>query len=185
VGNNTWDNSLDPHAVARGASTGPSATILDMTPPPNPVSYANELKLGSKVIIEAIGEWTSAASVTTLLISLWFGTTATVIAASSAVTPTASQTSMPWHVRWNGKITAVGTSGVIYGHGILDIVTASPSSAYTAGIAMPQSAAARSVTIDTTAMKQWGIGGTWAAATAGNTARCDVFNVQILNQGKT
>jgi hypothetical protein len=95
MGNNTYYNALDPHPLVRGASTGPSATIVDMTPA-SPITYAYELKAGSGVVIEARGEWTSPASVTTLLISLWLGTTATVIAAGAATTPTASQTSMPW-----------------------------------------------------------------------------------------
>lgn len=172
--------------MARGASTGPSATIVDMSPPPLAQSYANELKLGTHVIIEAIGEWTSPASVTTLLFSLWYGTTATVLAASGAITPTASQTSMPWHLKWNGVVTAVGATGSIYGSGVLDICTANVTTFATGVLgAMPQSAAARAVTIDTTTAKSWGVAGTWGAATAGNVARCDMLNVQVMNQGKT
>lgn len=154
-----------------------------MTPTPSPASYANELKLGSRVIIEALGEYTSSAtSIPTLILSLWYGSTGTVLAAAPAQTASASQTSNPWHVSWNGFVTAVGTAGAIYGHGILDWGTT--LTAWTP-FAMPTTAAARSVTIDTTILKTWGIAGTWSSTTAGNTARCDVFNVQILNQGTT
>lgn len=180
--NNTWDNLIDPHAVARGAATGPSATILDMTPTPNPVTAANELKLGSKIILEATGEYTSAATVANLTLSLWVGTTATIVAASPAQVPSASQTSNPWHLRWQGVVTAVGASGVVYGQGILDWGTS--LTAWTP-VSMPVTAAGRQTTIDTTTAKLWGIAGTWSAATAGNTARCDDFRLQIMNQGKT
>jgi hypothetical protein len=189
VGNNTWDNLLDPTAVVRGSSVSNGVTtIQDLTPAPLPTTYANELKLGSHLVIEAIGEATSSAStIPTLILSLWVGSTATVIAASAAVTLTASQTSVPWHLRWNGLVTAVGASATaaLYGHGILDISLVNLDTYVPK--AMPTTAGARALTtgLDTTVLNKWGVAATFSNTTAGNSARCDVFNVQILNQGKT
>jgi hypothetical protein len=79
-------------------------------------------------------------------------------------------------------VTTVGTSGIIYIHGILDLGTTltalSPNAA-------PNTAAARSVTIDTTISARWGIGAAWGTSSVSNTITVDVFNVQLLNQGKT
>jgi hypothetical protein len=188
--NNTWDNLLDPHALARGASVSNGVTtIQDITPAPNPVTYAYEMKVGTAIVIEAIGEATSSAStIPTITLSLWVGTTATVIAASAPVTLTASQTSNPWHLRWNGLVTAVGASATaaMYGHGILDAALAAVGT-YNTVSAMPQTAAARNLTsgLDTTVLNKWGVAVTFSNTTAGNSARCDKFNLQILNQGTT
>lgn len=189
MGNNTWDNLLDPHAQARGSSISNSVTtILDLTPLPIPVTYANELKVGTAIVIEAIGEATSsAATIPTIIFSLWVGSTATVIAASAAVTLSASLTSVPWHIRWNGLVTAVGVSATAatYGSGLLDISLTGLDNFVPK--AMPTTAAARALTtgLDTTVMNKWGVAATFSNTTAGNSARCDKFNIQLLNQGKT
>lgn len=189
MGNNTWANLLDPHPGARGAVVSNGVTtIQDLTPALNPVSFAHELKSGTKIDIEAWGEATSsAATIPTLILSLWVGTTATVIAATAAQTLSASLTSVPWHLKWNGLITAVGAAGVaaLYGQGILDI-SLTGLDAFVPK-AMPVTAAGRALAagLDTTAMNKWGLAATFSNTTAGNSARCDIFNMKILNQGKT
>jgi hypothetical protein len=101
---------------------------------------------------------------------------------SGTITTGSGAAAWPWHLRWNGIVTTVGSSGVLYGHGILDLGTSltawSPSS-------VPVTAAARSVAVDTTAAKSWGIAATWGTSSASNSITVDLLNVQILNQGKT
>jgi len=186
VGNNSWDNLLDPHPTARGSAKNTFTSYQDVSPLPLPSSYANELKLGSKVIVEAYGEF-STTGTPTLQVGTIYGATAgaaggVAIGQSAQITTGSAAAAWPWHYRWNGIVTAVGSSGTVYGAGILDLgtsltaISASPC---------PVTAAARSATIDTTVAKLWGIGATWGTSSASNSITVDVFNVQILNQGKT
>jgi hypothetical protein len=180
MGNNTWDNCLDPHAVARGTAKTTFTAIQDISPTPLPQSYANELKLGTKIVVEAVGEF-STTGTPTLAIGVYYGAVAQVWN-SGTITTGSGAAAWPWHLRWNGIVTTVGSSGVLYGHGILDLGTSltawSPSS-------VPVTAAARSVAVDTTAAKSWGIAATWGTSSASNSITVDLLNVQILNQGKT
>lgn len=101
---------------------------------------------------------------------------------SGTITTGSGAASWPWHLKWVGICTTVGSSGVLYGHGILDLGT---SLTAFASSAVPVTAAARSVTVDTTAVKSWGIAATWGTSSASNSITVDVMNVQVLNQGKT
>lgn len=180
MGNNTWDNLLDPHPVARGTAKNTFTAIQDISPTPLPQSYANELKLGSKVIVEAYGEF-STTGTPTLAIGVYYGAVAQVWN-SGTITTGSGAAAWAWHLRWNGIVTTVGASGVMYGHGILDLGT---SLTAFASSAVPVTAAARSVTIDTTLAKSWGIAGTWGTSSASNSITVDILNIQIVNQGKT
>lgn len=186
IGNNTWDNALDPHPMARGSAKNTFTAYQDVSPLPLPSSYANELKVGTKILLEAVGEF-STTGTPTLSIGFIYGATAgaaggTAIAQTAAITTASAAAALPWHARWQGVVTAVGSSGVIYGSGILDLGTT--LTAFTPA-AMPTTAAARSVAIDTTVAKLWGVGAAWGTSSASNSITVDVFNVQILNQGKT
>lgn len=186
MGNNTWDNVLDPHPIARGSAKNTFTSYQDVSPTPLPQSYANELKIGTKILLEAIGEF-STTGTPTLSIGFIFGATAgaaggTAVGQSGAITTGSAAAAWPWHIRYQGVVTAVGTSGVLYGSGILDLGTSLTAFTPSAG---PTTAAARSVTIDTTVAKLWGVGAAWGASSASNSITVDVFNVQILNQGKT
>jgi len=180
VGNNTWKNLLDPHPTARGAAKNTFTAIQDISPTPLPMSYANELKLGTRVEIEAWGEFSTPVT-PTLAIGVYYGAVAQVWN-SGTITTGSGAAAWPWHIHWAGIVTTVGASGVLYGSGVLDLGT---SLTAFAASAVPVTAAARSVTIDTTAAKSWGIAGTWGTSSASNTITVDVFNVHILNQGKT
>jgi hypothetical protein len=185
MGNNTWDNALDPHPTARGSAKNTFTSFQDVSPLPLPSSYANELKVGTKILLEAVGEF-STTGTPTLSVGFIFGAVAgaaggVALGQSSAIT-TGTATAWPWHARFQGVVTAVGTSGVLYGSGVLDLGTG--LDAYTPK-AMPPTAAARSATIDTTVAKLWGVGAAWGTSSASNGITVDAFNVQILNQGKT
>lgn len=192
MGNNTWDNTLDPFPVARGTSQNTFTTAKDVSPGPAlPVTYANELKLGSKVELEAWGEY-SGATGNTLQLGFGYGitslggllSTGIIIAANALTAIGTSPAAWPWHMRWGGIVTTVGTAGVIYGSGILDL--GSSLTAMTAGITIPITAAARSVgSFDTTVQKAWSVVAQWGTSAAGNIIITDAFNVKIANQGKT
>ena len=190
MGNNTWDNVLDPHPIARGDAKNTFTAYQDVAgtaaTKPLPMTYANELKVGTRIEIEARGEYSSLTGAT-LTIGAIYGASAgaaggTALAQSGTVTAGTTPAAWPWHYNISGIITAVGTSGVIYCQGILDVGTSltAVSSSW-----CPTTAAARSVTIDTTTAKSWGLGASWGASSASNTITVDTFSVHVLNQGKT
>lgn len=190
MGNNSWDNTLDPFPQVRGAAFNTFTTAKDVSPVPLPVCYGNELKLGSRVELEAWGEYSSTAT-PTFRLGFAYGitsaggllSTGVEIAGNALTANVGTPAAWPWHMHWSGVITAVGTSGVIYGSGIIDL--GSSLTAMNPGINMPVTAAARSVTIDTTVLKAWSVFAAWGASAAGNQVIVDVFTAKIVNQGKT
>lgn len=192
MGNNTWHNLLDPHTVARGTAKNTFTSYQDVAGVASsntavlPTSYANELKVGTKVELEAWGEF-STTGTPTLQIGFIYGATAAAaggvaVAQSGVITTGSAAASWPWHIKYGGIVTAAGVTGVLYGSGWLDLGTSLTAISTTAA---PVTAAARSATIDTTVAKLWGVGAAWGTSSASNTITVDVFNVMILNQGKT
>jgi hypothetical protein len=187
MGNNTWENALDPFPAARGAAAASFTTSKDISPDPEPVLLANELKVGSRLELEAYGEF-STTGTPTLQLGFHYGvalgglsSTGVILAASGTIT-TGTATAWPWHCKWVGQVTAVGSSGAIYGHGVLDLGT---SLIAFAASALPITAAARAVTIDTTTAKTIGVLAAYSASSASNIVRVDHFTAKIINQGKT
>jgi hypothetical protein len=190
VGNNTYDNTLDPFPTTRGASFNTFTTSKDVSPTPLPVSYGNELRLGSRVELEAWGEY-SGTTGNTMQLGFAYGittpggllSTGITIAAGALTAVGTSPAAWPWHMHWCGVVTTTGTAGVIYGQGQLDL--GSSLTAYTTSV-IPQTAAARSVTgFDTTVTKAWSVFGQWGTSAAGNIIIVDVFTAKVLNQGKS
>ena len=188
--NPSWNNTLSPFATARGAVSGPSASAIAIEPMAH-YTGVEELQLGTLLEFEAWGEITTPASVTTFQFGVYYGATpgtpSNIIWAHTAQTPTASLTSIPWHFRIGAEVIAVGAAGTaqLYGHGILDISLTGLDN-YVAK-AMPPTAAARSIATVFTDRSAWywGVSMINGAATAGNTCRCDIFNMDYKNQGKT
>jgi hypothetical protein len=183
MGNNTWSNLLDPSPVARGAAKNTFTTFADISPTPLPVTYANELKVGTKINVEAWGEYSSLTAAT-LQLGVWYGVVTaawTMAAFTLGTTPAAWW----WHLKANFECTAVSaTAGTIDGGGEAGI--ASSLTAMNLPQLFPATAAARVLnTLDTTTMKTWGVGAAWGASSASNTITCYGLNVEVLNQGKT
>jgi hypothetical protein len=188
MGNNTWENLLDPFPETAGAAFNTFTTAKDVSPTPLPTVLGNEIKVGSKIELEAFGEF-STTGTPTLTVQFLFGVAAgavssggVVLAASGAITTGSAAAAWPWHAKWVGTVTAVGTSGSVKGGGVLDLGTS--LTAYAAS-AMPITQALRTVTIDTTVSKTFGVGAAWSASSASNQIIVDTFTAKILNQGKT
>lgn len=185
--NATWYNAIDPFPVARGTAANTFTAFRDISPLDLPATVAGQLVKGTKVEMEAWGEFTCATGITLQLGFIYNATAGaaggTTLAASGVITTGTSPTAWPWHIHWCGVVTTVGASGVVYGQGILDLGTSLTAFSSTAA---PITAAARSVTIDTTTARPlWGVGAAWGTSGAGNTITTDVFTLKILNQGKT
>lgn len=184
--NSTWNNAIDPFPVARGTAANTFTAFRDVSPTDLPATVAGQLVKGTKIVMEAWGEYSCATGVTLQLGFIYNATAGaaggTTLAASSAITTGTSPTAWPWHLKWCGVVTTIGSSGVIYGDGILDLGT---SLTAISASWLPVTAAARSVTIDTTVARPlWGVGAAWGASAAGNTITVDLFTVKVLNQGK-
>lgn len=185
--NQTWENTLDPFPRARGTATNTFTTAKDVSPTPLPFAAANELKLGTKVELEAYGELSTTGTPTLQLMFLYGVAAGAVasggvtLAASGTITTASAAAAFPWHMKWVGIVTSVGTTGVIYGQGVLDLGT---SLIAFAASSMPVTAAARSVTIDTTAAKTFGVGAAWGTSSASNSVTVDLFTAKIVNQGQ-
>lgn len=188
MGNNSWVNLLDPFPTARGTAVNTFTTARDVSPTPLPYVQGYELKLGTAIELEAWGEF-STTGTPTLQLGFLFGVASgavasggVTIAASAAITTGSAAAAWPWHMRYGGTVTAVGTSGVLYGSGILDLGTSLTAFAVSA---IPVTAAARSVTIDTTVQKTFGVLAAFGTSSASNQVIVDRFNAKIGNQGKT
>ena len=151
-----------------------------------PQSLPGDLKRGTKIQIEAFGEF-STTGTPTLQIGGIYGATpgaagGTAFAQSNTITTGSGAAAWQWH--WNawGMVTQVGTSGTLYVVGILDLGT---SLTALASSPCPITAAARTVTIDTTTAKLWGLGAAWGTSSASNSITVGGFRVEIMNQGLT
>lgn len=186
--NNTWENALDPYPTARGVAGNTFTTAKDVSPVQLPFVAANELKLGSKVELEAYGEFSTTGTPTLQIMFLYgvaagaLASTGVTLAASGAILTASGAAAFMWHAKWVAVVTAVGSAGVIYGHGILDLGTSLTGAP--APSPMPITAAARAVTIDTTATKTLGVGAAWGTSSASNSITVDHFTAKIVNQGK-
>lgn len=172
-----YTSPVPPFALAAGAAFNTFTTFQDISPAPRPLLYASTLRPGAMIELEAEGEFSCATGVT-LAIGFWFGTAAVVLAQSAAITTGTSPTAWPWHAKYRGKILTVGTSGSILGSGALDLGT---SLTALSANALPTTQALRTVTVDTTANKELGVGAAWGASAAGNTIKVNNFSALLLN----
>lgn len=171
-----WVSQLGPLHSADGTALNTSTTLTDISPAPPIVLPANTLEVNSE--IEIVAELTFSNTATpTLLVGLYYGGVAgAALAASSAVTTTTGAASWPIIMRYRGRVRAIGTAGSIYGQGEFLLGTAltafSPRP-------IPETAAARTVAIDTTAAKTITVGAQWGTSSASNTITCNVLSFDL------
>lgn len=173
-----WVAPIPPLHTADGTAYASSTTPTDVSPSPPIVLPANILELGSE--IELCAELTfSNTSTPTLLVGFYYGGIATgaVLAASSAITTTTGATNWPIMLRYRGIVRTIGTSGSIYGQGELLLGTALTAFSVRP---IPEVAASRTVTIDTTAAKSITVGATWGTNSASNTLTCNDISVKLV-----
>lgn len=187
MGNVTWTNSLDPFPIARGAAFNTFTTAKDVSPLPLIASYGNELKIGTKIQLEAAGEY-STTGTPTMRLGFAYGiptaggvlTTGVALAGSDLIA-TGTATAWGWHLNYFGVVTADGATGTLYGSGFIDLAS---SLVLGASKPIPITAAARASTIDMTLKKTWHVFAEFGTSSASNQVIVDYFNVKIENQGK-
>jgi hypothetical protein len=168
-----WNAPLPPLNFADGTPVT-AITLTDASPAPQKIFYPGQLELGTIVRLSARGEITTSSTANTLTLGFYYGGVAGVaIAAGAALAVPVSETAVQWWMEWEGEVRALGATGSIKGIGKLHIPGASPGLATDMPtLPIPQTAAARTVTIDTTTQKAVTVGAAWSAATGAPTLTC-------------
>jgi hypothetical protein len=172
-----WVAPIPPFHTADGAAYNTSVTLTDVSPAPAITLPANFLEQGSEIELEACGQFSNTGTPTLLLGFYHGGVAGVALAASSAITTTTGAAAWPWIIRYRGVVRAVGSTGSIVGQGWLKLGTSLTAFAMSA---IPVTAAARTVTIDTTTAKSITCGAQWGTSNASNTLTCNDISVKVV-----
>lgn len=179
MANQAWTSPVPPFATADASLTN-SAALTDVAASSTcPQLAAFQLAVGTEIEIEADGNL-STTGTPTLLLGFYYGGIAAALplAASTAITTGSGAASWPFRMRYRGVIRAVGTTGSINGQGELLLGTALTTFSLRP---IPETAAARTVTIDTTTAKSITLGAQWGTASASNTLVLNDISVRLAN----
>ena len=180
-----YTTPVGPFATALGANFNTFTTRQDISAVPSPIIAANQLRIGSKIKIEAEGEVSTTAT-PTLVLGIYGGlpgasgapAALTMILAESSALSFATAAAWAWRLEWRGLITAIGTAGSVVGQG--DIEFGTSLTAFT-DAPIPITAALRTVTWDTTLDRALGMCGTFSASSVSNNVRVHNFSCLLLN----
>lgn len=147
-----YNDMLKPHNAVNVTSVTLSTTNKALYPVANiPAMGKDYWWVGKKVRIRAFGQITTAATPGNLTIAVLYGTGAdangTSIVASAAQTLIANQTNIAWAVDLYIHCRSIGTSGTLFGCGLLDLGVAVSAAG---GGLIPASAPAVSGSVDLT-----------------------------------
>ncbi len=183
--NDSFAVAIGPFATAIGANFNTFTARQFVDPLPVPVLDAHRLQPGSKLKIEAEGEY-STTGTPTLVIGCALGIpgatgslgTPVVLAETRAITTPSAAASFSWRLEYRGVVTAVGTAGSITGEGQVDFST---SLTVNTSEPIPTTLALRTVAIDTTIMRGVGIVATWGTSSVSNNIRVYNMSALVLN----
>lgn len=173
-----WNASIPPFASADGTALASSTTLTDVSLAPQITLPANFLEVGMRLRLEAFLTFSTTGTPTLLTGFYYGGVAGSALAASSAVTTGSAAAAWSVILRYIGQVRAIGSSGSIVGQGELQLGTALTT--FT-GRPIPEVAASRTVTIDTTVAKALTVGAQWGTSSASNTITCNDFTCTLLN----
>jgi hypothetical protein len=163
-----------------GSAFASFTTRQDISPQPLPVARAGSLQIGWKASIHAAGEYSSLTGAA-LTLGAYFGTAAAAITGfweTSVFTTGTTPAAWPWELDMTLFCTAIGTAGSLQGQGTCRLGT---SLIALSVVPVPITAALRTVAIDTTIDRAFGVCATWGASSASNTIKTNQLNVQLPN----
>jgi hypothetical protein len=173
-----WTAPIPPFHIADGAAYNTSIALTDVSPTPQiTLPGYTLLEPGYELEMEASGQFSNTGTPTLLLGFYYGGIAGVALAASSAVTTTTGAAAWPWRMRYRGVVRVVGSAGQIVGQGELLLGTA--LTLFTVR-PIPEVAASRAATIDTTVAKTITIGAQWGASSASNTLTCNDISVKLI-----
>jgi hypothetical protein len=173
----TWVAALGPFVPSSGTALASSTTLSDISPAPSIPLPANLFQfVGQEIEIHAFGSFSTTGTPTLLIGAYYGGVAGAALAASAATTTGTGAAAWSWQLYYRGQIRTLGSSGSIVGQGRLYLGTSLTAASV---IPIPATAAARTVTIDTTAAKTLTIGAQWGTSSASNTITCDDISVKL------
>jgi len=174
-----WVAAVPPFHIADGTAYNTSITLTDVSPtPPITLPGYTLLEPGYELELEASGQFSNTGTPTLLLGFYYGGVAGVALAASSAVPTTTGAAAWPWRMRYRGVVRVVGSAGQIVGQGELMLGTA--LTLFTVR-PIPEVAASRTVTIDTTVAKTLTVGAQWGTSNALNTLTCNDISAKLVN----
>jgi len=168
---------IPPLHTTDGAAYATSVTLTDVSPTPHILLPASFLEPGSEMELNAAGQFSNTGTPTLLLGFYYGGIAGVALAASSAVTTTTGAAAWPWQLYYRGVVRTNGSTGSIQGSGRLYLGTA--LTLFTVR-PIPETLAARTVTIDTTTAKTITVGAQWGTSSASNTLTCTDISVKMV-----
>lgn len=169
-----WVAGLPPFNTADGTAYSTSTTVTEVSPLPQIVLPAGILETGSTLRLTAAGRY-STTGTPTLIVGFYLNSTATVLAATSAITTISGAANTSWRCVAEARLRTPGTTGTIFTEGT---AYGLPS---TTGISMMPASAPATQTIDTTGARSLLVAATWGTNSASNTLTCHHFMVELLN----
>jgi hypothetical protein len=176
-----WRSSVPPFDQGAGTAYNTSVTLTDVSPAPQvTLPGYTLLERGVEVFIEAWAEFSVVAATTpTLLLGFYYGGVAGVaLAATTAIATASGIAGAVVHLEYHGIVRALGSAGSIWGSGYVDFPT---SLTAVTRRPIPETLAARTVTIDTTVAKTITLGAQWGTSAAGNTLTCQDLSLDLVN----
>lgn|SRR5262245_16701073 len=178
MGRSYWVTPLEPFHIADAAAYASATALTDVSPLPNISIPANLMGIGTEIEITGAGQFSTTGTPTLLLGVYLNGIAGAALAASSAITTGSNAAAWPWQVFYRGVIRTPGATGSIQGQGRLYLGTS--LTAFTVR-PIPETQAARTVTIDTTVARSVTIGAQWGTNSASNTLTCTDISVKVVN----
>ncbi len=176
-GDTTLDVKINESGSGSGLQYSATAASAALTNTTTETSFdnstvtipANTLNAGDVIRVRAQGICTSTNSTDTLNAKLKFGST--VVAATGAVDVANNDV---FYIDVDLVVRTVGASGTIVATGLVGLGVE--------GTVTGKPAKLASATVDTTASIAMSVTGTWSVASASNSCRLDICNVQILTR---
>lgn len=174
---------VGPFPTAASAAFNTFTTKQNVTTLGNvPVIPAGKLRAGTKLVVNARGNFSTTAT-PTLSLGFWIGTRALTmtidLAISSTITTGSGAAAWPWIMEWEGLCTKADVSGTLLGHGKLFLGTALTT--FASPVPIPITQALRTVAIDTTIERAIGVSAAFSASSASNQVQVDDNRVLIIN----
>jgi hypothetical protein len=138
-----------------------------------------DLEVGSTIELEADIEF-STTGAPTLAVGFFYGTAAVLLALGQLVATGSGAAAWSTNIKYRGKVLSIGTGGANIGqiHGVMTELRESSLTALGTPVPAPITAAARTVSIDTTVNKELGVAAQWGTSSASNTLRVLNFTAQ-------
>lgn len=172
-----WAQPWPPFHLVDAAAYNTSVTLTDVSRPPQKQFAAYTLQKGSEFELVARGNFSTTGTPTLLLGFYYGGVAGVALAASAAITTGTTAASWPWYLYYNGRVRDDGVAGSINGMGYLMLGTS--LTAFAAPAPIPTTLALRTVTIDTTIVKNITVGAQWGTNSVSNSLVCNDLSVRM------